>query len=433
MFMSNNKIKEEKCKKILILTGAYYPNPLANGICVHNIACVLANSGIEVHIICFRKSGESMNEIVENIHVHRIRMRLFFKIRFWGEKRNSSKLGKLAINIALLLNKLKKIIYFPLFPLVSITFICRYLFTAISLQKKNSFNLILKVVNPFESGVAGSIFKIKYPDVKNVLYDLDTLTNNEYPKILPVWIYKHQLKFWERFIYKNSDLILNLNCHKTHFQNKNYDCFFSKMDYIDIPLLKTGLNSGNNRNNKDKEVITFLYAGALSKKMRNPISMCQIFYEISKITNIEVKIFSRGECDEVINRYEKLSNGKIKRYNYVDKKIIDNIVNSTDILISIGNRDSAMIPSKIFEYFSTKKKIIHFYHNEKDTCIPYFKKYPNSLLVNECDDNYININKILQFIKFKGKYINDKDLKTLYYENLPEYTANKIMNFLTNR
>lgn len=416
-------------KKILILMGAYYPNPLANGICVHNIAKTLSSSGIEVHIICFRKDGEKREEKFDDIYVHRIRMRLFFLLRFWGEKNRTNSLGKSALKIALLSNKFKKIIYFPLFPMVSITFIYRYIHEAIILHKKNDFDLVLKVCKPFEATVAGSIFKKKFPKVVNVLYDLDTLTNSEYPQILPEFLYRNQLRMWEKFIYRQSDLILNLNCHKRHFQNGNYNEFANKMDYVDIPLLKTCLSNVNDTGINNDE-ITFLYAGTLNKKMRNPEFMCRILYEISKIINIKLNIYSRGECDDIIALYQKSSDNKIQRHDYVDKSKIDEIIGSSDILINIANKDSEMIPSKIFEYFSTGKKIIHFYSDDKDTCIPYFKKYLNSLLINYRDKDEINIKKILQFIKCSKKEITDSDLKNLFCQNTPEYTANKILKIL---
>ena len=96
---------------------------------------------------------------------------------------------------------------------------------------------------------------------------------------------------------------------------------------------------------------------------------------------------------------------------------------NADILLSIGNAESPMAPSKIYEYMSTGKPIIHVYTYEKDPCIEPLKKYGNALLLNdEASDMY---KKILSFVT-EAKELQFERVRELFKTATPEYTVNLI-------
>ena len=55
----------------------------------------------------------------------------------------------------------------------------------------------------------------------------------------------------------------------------------------------------------------------------------------------------------------------------------------SDILLSIGNMDPNLIPSKLFKYMSIGKPIIHLKRGERDSCLPYLARYPLALVLDE--------------------------------------------------
>ena len=86
-----------------------------------------------------------------------------------------------------------------------------------------------------------------------------------------------------------------------------------------------------------------------------------------------------------------------------------------------------MIPSKIFEYFSFEKKIIHFYKDDNDTCIPYLKKYPYALLIDERDNFEDNLNKLLDFLGADSKTKYSEEWHKNFTMNTPEFSAKLIV------
>lgn len=106
-------------------------------------------------------------------------------------------------------------------------------------------------------------------------------------------------------------------------------------------------------------------------------------------------------------------------------KIANEYISSASVLLSIGNSESPMAPSKIYEYMATGKPIIHFYSWDNDPCLEPLRKYGNSILVKEND----NINKIniVNFLKHTNVLDYEKVRKT-FITSTSEYTAKIIEN-----
>ena len=106
-------------------------------------------------------------------------------------------------------------------------------------------------------------------------------------------------------------------------------------------------------------------------------------------------------------------NMRIFLHGFLTHEAIMQIYTESDFLLNIGNTNTAMLPSKLFEYMSTGKPIICTYTSKYDTSNEYIIKYPNSILLNE--------NKpIDQHIKPLEKFLN-KDFKILDLVLYPRY------------
>ena len=115
----------------------------------------------------------------------------------------------------------------------------------------------------------------------------------------------------------------------------------------------------------------------------------------------------------------------------VSQEEINRITRDSDVLISIGNKDSDFLPSKTLVYMGTGKPIIHFYGDEHDTSLEYLRKYPRALLVNLEDDIEENAKKIVHFLSEPTDEIcNPALLLNLFYENTSAYTAEKMYSFI---
>jgi len=418
-------------KKILIMMGSYFPKPMANGICTHQIALELKKNGYDVHVICFNKSGDLKEDTYEGIIIHRVKMRMFFRLRFYAEDNINTWKGKCIYKVAMIINKIKKLIYAPFYPMTSPIFIYRYYKLAKRLHKENNFDIIISVYNPLEALIAGSMMKKKYKEINFAIYILDTLSNSPKVKFLSKSWTEWKGWQWEKRIYKYADIIFNMKCHEEHHKKERYDKYIDKMKIVDIPLF-TNFNNDTKQfcNPFDKYNIQWVYSGTLYLGGRDPEYLCKIFTELNNKYNNRLHFYSRGNCEHIIIKYQDKSNDTIVRHGYVDRHEMLQAISYADILISIGNQESDMIPSKIFEYISTGKKIIHFYKSFNDSSIVYYKDYANVLLINENDNFFENINAIKKFIYHKQNDILVDNLKKIYIKNTPEYTVNFIKKIL---
>ena len=69
----------------------------------------------------------------------------------------------------------------------------------------------------------------------------------------------------------------------------------------------------------------------------------------------------------------------------LEPRVCDHEVAASDVLLSIGNRDPYLVPSKLFKYMSSGKPIIHIKRGCADCCQPYLDRYPLSLVVDDVD------------------------------------------------
>lgn len=197
--------------------------------------------------------------------------------------------------------------------------------------------------------------------------------------------------------------------------------FLSKTTEINIPIMK---EQNLLVKTSQSDVPTLVYAGMFYWNIRNPEKMLEI---LSKIANTKIKIFS-CHCEDIIEKMKPLfADDSLCLSGRIDHdKCIEEIGNA-NILVNLGNNVSNQTPSKILEYISFGKPIIHFYFNEYDTCLPILKNYPLSLSINVNTYTDEDIEEINEFIaKNKDTQISfDEATKDLKYYRI-DYIADLI-------
>ena len=138
-----------------------------------------------------------------------------------------------------------------------------------------------------------------------------------------------------------------------------------------------------------------------------------------------MNILGSGDCNDIIEKAVLDSEGVIKFHGMQPHNIVIEYLSSADILLSVGNAESPMAPSKIYEYMSTGKPIIHTYTYDRDPCIEPLKKYGNALLVKEGDGNAVL--KIKRFIEI-SKTLNYEEVEKTFITSTPKYTADILEN-----
>ncbi len=409
-------------KRILLATDSYNGKCVtANGICVQYIAKEFAKHNYEVDIICYKHPNEQTHEIVENINLNRIRPNLVNKLRFAYETGENNSFRKIFKKCMVALNRIQTLLFINWFPMRNPLFCRRYAKEMEKLCLKKKYDIILASYCPFEAIYSAWKIKKKY-NVITCMYSLDSLSNFLGNRFFMSEKSQREKGYrWEGKFFRACDLILNMKCHKEYYNQQKYSIYTNKFRYVDFPHIVT--------THDDYEVLDsnlLLYAGSVRTSYFTEV--ITLLHDVL-LTGYRLEIYG-GNTDRDLGVESKQMNlMNIYLKGRVEHEMLLKIEEMAVCFISMGNygNSSNFVPSKIFEYIATGKKIIHFYKNENDSCVPYLKRYDGCCLINVNEDMDKSKAIIRKFLDSPFKPIDAKQIKKVFNMNTPEYTY-KIIN-----
>jgi hypothetical protein len=387
-------------------------HPSANDVCVNIIAKEFSKHGHEVHILKEKVSNKFLCDNPEGLFIRYMPSDFYTKISFYVRQNSKSIKGKIAFVFQRILG-VRTILLLPWFPMRNPIRCLRYINAAEKYHREEKFDLVICCYNPLASLYAGKRLKKKYK-IPFVSYYADSLTDNM-PKhhFLSKKFMDNKGYRYEKKFFSYSDMILNLRCHEENFNDIKYNEFKYKMKIIDIPFLKDRIN----KKSKLNEGWNFVYTGAVRGNINALIET------LALVDGVKLNLYGPSEVQIPDLDF-------IVKHGYVDKSVIPGVQENADALISLENKGSTFIPSKIFEYMSTGNKIIHFGYGKSDSTFPYLSKYQNALNLNVEDSAEKNVEKIKIFIAKPKESITFQDIRELLPECIPEYTYKIITDFL---
>lgn len=403
--LTENKMIKEN---ILFVAGNFYPYPSANGVCLENLAEELSKS-VNVHYLC-----EGLEDCIfpypqrNDIHTYK-------SLEFINKKESIA--GKLWRMI-----KIK--FFIPSAPFISKRKTKRILNMVLKLHQRFHYTKIIAVVAPAEAACACMEMKKKVSEISFITYELDSMTDNSF--YWKGWrqYFKPYIQNMERNIYECADKVIHMKSHEEYYKDLFYSHVSDKFVTSDIPMITNKFNAIQFSRDKKRKLL-FFYAGSLSEKFRKPTYLLRLLFYIRNL-NYSMIFCSRG-CRMELER-EKRNNNKIQIKGYVSKKELNHWFSQADILISIGNSMPEAVPSKIFQYISIGKPVIHFFSIEQDSCLPYLKEYPLCLFIDERKDLSWNARRVIEYLeKLKDVSNIQIDIYEKYYRNRPQYTTNIIL------
>lgn len=202
--------------------------------------------------------------------------------------------------------------------------------------------------------------------------------------------------------------------------------YHKKVVEIEMPNLTNKNIDCNERKEKNKETI-LTFAGLFYKNIRNPEKMLDILSQMPN--NIKVKILGRG-CYKILKKKSKLFiNNNLEILGQVPYDECIKTLNSSNILVNLGNTIPNQTPSKVFEYIAIGKPIINFYFNEEDTSLYYLKKYPKCFNINLNNYSANDIEELIEFIeKEKDNVLSFEEATINLVETRSENVTQKIFN-----
>lgn len=231
-----------------------------------------------------------------------------------------------------------------------------------NIQRGNDIDVIIPTCLPFESIIAAIAFKDKCKQsvaIMPFLFDLFSKNNNLHRLEINKKIKFKSHVLLEKKVLDECDKILYVKAWEKHLETY-FAPYRDKALQLEHPLLKR--LEVKNEAIYDNTRINLVYAGTLYRKIRSPLPLLKFFSElILHEPKILLHFYIAGDCDEIVNYYCSKFPENIINHGFVSVGVAKAAMVNADLLLSIGNKDSTQLASKIFEYISTGNSIIHFY------------------------------------------------------------------------
>ena len=244
----------------------------------------------------------------------------------------------------------------------------------------NNYDIIISVSLPFTSHLCAYILKKRiHADWYMDIGDPFTLKINspENNKI----IYSFLNKIYERKFYKIASKIIFTHKEVAELHENKFNIDKSKI-VIGYPIASVNEQNLNIASNYNYKVtpIKIGYFGAFTKSVREPNNY---------INNIVNPFFEDVEHKWYINQESKKYFASIKKtslHKFIDivqrKEALKIMVNEIHILLSIGNLNKYQMPSKVIEYLSLGKPVLHYAEIEDDPIYNFEKLFDNLKIID---------------------------------------------------
>jgi len=407
-------------KHIVFILGSYYPNCSAVGKCIGNLAECLGTSYRVTVISIYTSCEEQSIEKFKGQMLHRVKTKeLVLRLKLKNVKNKFSKFCLQGLRGYSFL----KVIF------SNVTFnenlVKAYLSELNSI--KEPIDIIIPTCSPMESTIAALRFK-KNADYRvkvfPILFDLFAANAR-----LNRFEWNKKLKFSknkkiEKSILEQSDWVFFVHNWEDYLK-KNFKELMDYTTEIEHPLMK--LPSKKLINDSEHDAYAIVYTGTIDLINRNPKFALDILTKISREIPIRVKIFSFGTAQSIVHQYAGKYPKVIVEFGQVNTECASAERNKANFLLSIGNKDTKQLPSKIFEYIATGKPIIHFAYSHNDPTINVLKKYRLSIVIEkgQIDDN--KMKELKCFIKkYNRCFVSFEEIRKKYIEALPETVCSKL-------
>lgn len=412
-------------RTILFLVGEKLS---ANGICVEAVMKELNTQGYKVICITNQEYKSTKSEMNDGIFIRRIKPRLTYRLKTWCDN-HTGIMSILISKLSFVLNKIKLFLSVLSWPLISPLYTFRFYKEAKKIYDNEGYDCIISTYTQIDTIIAGYFIKKRNPEVKFVPYFLDSLSGGVGPKIFSKeWTIKRGLE-WEKKLLKRANKIIVMKSSQKHHEKFSVlQEYYSKIRYLDIPLIIMNNSELARTNIIDHDNINLVYIGSIPYHIRNPEYILEVFKRLN-LKKCTFTIIGTNTCPEIIkNAKDNCVKNQIKVIKSISHPEAMKVLRDADILINIGNNISTMVPSKIFEYMSTGKPIISTYPIEDEPSLAYLDNYRLSLLLDEKRGNIQNdVSRVETFIESsKGKKVDFDELKNKFYENTPQAFVKEI-------
>jgi len=405
-----------KNKKILIVSHQFLPFVSPRTTRWSLLIDELTNKGNEVTVL----TGTDPEKIEKN-----------YEVLYFGNKRFSSNINKVRKDSQDSSNNLpKKFVYSILKKIYRFLFktfswpdyAMFWAFTIFKNRKsiENKFDIIISVSLPFTSHLCAYILNKRisadwFMDIGDPFsLKINSPENNKI-------IYSYLNKFYEKKFYQNATKIIFTHNEVAELHQNKFNIDRTKIVIgYPIALLNEKRIKKSMSFNYEDAPLKIGYFGAFTKSVREPNNY------ITSITNL---LDDEIKHEWYINKESKKYFSSIKNnssHQFLDilprEVALEVMVSKMHVLLSIGNFNKYQMPSKVIEYISLGKPVLHFAEIVDDPLYTFNDQFDNLKIINskttknELENYFENIRK------------NRLELNRANFNN--NFSATKIINNL---
>ncbi len=415
---------------ILFVTSKYLPHPSANGICVEQIIKQLQREGHSISCICVREKGQLEFEMYQGVEIFRVE-KTFFARQLDKNRENVKEI--FMMQILTIFRRIRSFLLLPIFPNTEPLRARRIYKIIESIINEKPIHCIIGVFRPFEGVDVALKIKKKHPKIICGGYYLDIMKGATISKLMPQSLYSILCDRREIKIFNGLDFVLMAEAGRKIYESTYFRQVRKKIHYINFPLFRNIREEINQLIKYDKEYYNIVYAGYLDINYRNPaFFLGMISFLCTKGYKIKIHIYGSNNCNDIISDYCHKYPRSFCYHGTVDSDEAKCAILSSDAVLNISNKTDNIVPSKIFELFSSCKPIINVVTNPNDVSLQYFELYPCVCFIEEYKKNVeIEANKLIDFMaKTKKCAIPYDEINHLYYNSTPAATTNIINKYI---
>lgn len=369
--------------KVCMLVGEFWPTPSPNGVIAENIARELVRE-FDVTVVT-RRTRLSMPRDAMRDGLRIVRIDDWHLIVHNALQARVQSAGKWirAICLILLFSTRASHWLCRVFRRRSVAwdFVRKLERALVNVNSHEGIEVLLPVSAPHEETFAAMRYKELNPDSTLVIYQLDRFANADSLYELDIFrpARERRNRQLEERALEAADALFLLPPLIEHYSHSNASHLSRKIVRTEHPLVRNLSNSRNSGASRASRLV-FLYAGSLDLKLRNPSFVLSVFGdERLRPLGIELEMYAYGSGAALVMQAQRCDPSWLHYHGRVGIDEVHMAMASADVLLTIGNNSESEVPSKLFEYVSFCKPILHFYFSEQDAYLDYLKRYPISL------------------------------------------------------
>lgn len=415
-------------KNIVLIVGTFIPFPSAVGNCALNMARVLGQDH-NVTVICLPPTSTKKinNDITYTTRV------IDYSVNTYEKSNSNSIFWTFYYRGCSFLFRLRSFLRF-IFKKNSVdaNLVKSYYATLNNIESETAIDIVMPFIFPIEAAVAASDFKNINSKVRVVNFYFDDFLNSTTLhrfKLIKYLKSKENLNVFKS-VYFSADLNLAMESFRGNFKSLSREAKI-KTAFVEHPLLvnRDDRNYESSSYNNIGDSTILFYGGALIKGYVEAGYLLKLLQDIEANFIINFCIFGTGVSS--VSNVNFSGGKKLINYGKVSKVALDGIIVTSNFLISIGEVNGKQISSKVFEYMSFGKPLIHIASNPNCATARLLKKYPLALIIYENSKYSANLKSLDAFLKNnKNKRLSFSDVAKIYPEALPSNVANTMFSIL---